>query len=184
MSLDPECFGEGVAPLLEGYPHIELPLVKSDFNKHPQLDSIARQPSQDLFPKARDPEAAHAGLLLLLGGWEQSHEIAQTINRPEGSYWHAIIHRAEPDTWNAGYWFRRVGRHPIFEELRSGAAEIVMQHPAPRWNAPDPWDPFDFAEFYQKAIAKKDSTQYRVGAAIHSLEWRLLFEWCAANRAG
>jgi hypothetical protein len=184
MSLDLEYFSERVASVLEGYPHVDLPLSKADLIEHPQLDSIARQPSHMLFPGGRDPEAAHSGLLLLLGGWEQSHEIAQTIDRLEGSYWHAIIHRAEPDTGNAGYWFRRVGPHPIFEELRRGAAEIVKQNPSARWNAPAPWNPFEFAEFYAKALAKKDSPQYRVAAAIHSLEWRLLFEWCAANTGG
>src|SRR4051794_21976116 len=120
MALHPEYFSETVAFVLADYPALQLPLLKSELRKHPQLDSIAQQSPGALFPNARDPESAHSGLLLMMGGWQQSHEVAQEIGRREGSYWHAITHRIEPDMGNAGYWFRRVGSHPIFEELRSG----------------------------------------------------------------
>jgi hypothetical protein len=62
-----------------------------------------------------------AGLLLLHDHLEESHQLAQRLEghgQPRtADYWHAIMHRREPDPDNSRYWFRRVGRHPAFEEL-------------------------------------------------------------------
>jgi hypothetical protein len=181
MPLDMEHFSEPVAAVLTGYPDVRLPLVKNEMREHPQLDSMARQSARELFPGARDPESAHSGLLLLLGGWQQAHETAQEIARREGSYWHAILHRMEPDIFNAGYWFRRVGSHPIFEDLRSGAEAMVRQDPDIQWTVRDRWDPIRFLDFFEKAAADKSGASHRVAAEIQSLEWRLLFEWCSAR---
>ena len=53
-----------------------------------------------------------AGLWLLHGFLDESHKISQDIETTAGSYWHALMHRREPDFSNAAYWFRRVDRHP------------------------------------------------------------------------
>ena len=184
MAPDPERFSKEVASVLAGYPDFQLPLLKSELRQHPLLDSVARQSSRELFPDARDPVSAHGGLLLMMGGWQQSHELAQEITRQEGSYWHAITHRIEPDIWNASYWFRRVGSHPIFEDLRSGAAVIAARDPDAQWKIPDQWDPFEFLDLCEKAVSEKGGAKGRVAVAVQSLEWRLLFEWCAAPTVG
>lgn len=44
------------------------------------------------------------------GDWESSHDIAQEINSPMGSWIHAYLHRMEGDEWNAGYWYERAGK--------------------------------------------------------------------------
>ena len=44
------------------------------------------------------------------GDWETSHNIAQDIHSPEGSWIHAYLHRKEGDTGNASYWYHRAGR--------------------------------------------------------------------------
>jgi len=49
--------------------------------------------------------------------FDESHEIVQNVHSHEGSFWHAILHRQEPDSGNAAYWFRRVGAHKIFRDL-------------------------------------------------------------------
>jgi hypothetical protein len=67
-----------------------------------------------------------AALYLYFDCWDEAHEIAQDINTPEGSYWHGIVHRQEPDAANAAYWFRQVGAHPIFPALRERAVEIGL----------------------------------------------------------
>jgi hypothetical protein len=65
--------------------------------------------------------ALAAGLLQIHDFWEASHVAAQSADdlgeRRTSAYWHAIAHRREPDYGNASYWFRRVGRHPIFDDL-------------------------------------------------------------------
>lgn len=62
-----------------------------------------------------------AGLLLLWGHLDACHEIAQQYEgkgRPRtADYWHAIMHRREPDLGNSAYWFRHVGHHPAFDSL-------------------------------------------------------------------
>jgi hypothetical protein len=42
------------------------------------------------------------------GDWEAAHEIAQSREGTQTyDRLHAYLHRAEGDTWNAGYWYRR-----------------------------------------------------------------------------
>jgi len=62
-------------------------------------------------------ELQKCGLLLLSGQLDASHEISQSIHSPEGSFWHGIMHRREGDFWNAKYWFRKVGKHPVLAHL-------------------------------------------------------------------
>lgn len=44
------------------------------------------------------------------GNWEESHNIAQDIHTPLGSWIHALLHVFEGDQWNADYWFNKAGK--------------------------------------------------------------------------
>ena len=76
--------------------------------------------------RPRDPllgALVRAGLLLLADRNEAAHEVCQEVATAEGSWWHGVVHRREPDLDNARYWFRRVGAHPLMEELPRDAPE-------------------------------------------------------------
>jgi hypothetical protein len=126
--------------------------------------------ARDAIARAAVPESARAGLYLYAGLWDEAHEVAQAIDTPDGSYWHAIVHRQEPDAANASYWFRRVGRHPIFPALAERAAEI---DPA----LAGAWDPHRFIDYCERAARQGGDSEARA-IAIQQAEWDLLFDYC------
>lgn len=63
------------------------------------------------------PGLLTCGLLVWNDDIPAAHPIAQEMDNTNGNYWHAIIHRREGDYWNAKYWFRLVGSHPVQTEL-------------------------------------------------------------------
>ena len=128
-----------------------------------------------LFPTARAPEAALAGLHLYFSCLEECHTLAQDIATAEGSYWHAIMHRQEPDPGNAGYWFRRVGAHPIFPALRDAAARLG-------YAAGAQWDPLAFIDACERRAAEAPAPREEgVALRVQLAEWQLLFDYCAAG---
>jgi hypothetical protein len=156
---DSHAYGEEIARLLaldgDGLRPMPLARVK-----------CATPKSSTLAPPVR------AGLYVYFGCWDEAHTVAQDLETPEGSYWHAIVHRLEPDAWNSAYWYRKVGRHAIFPSLRARAAEIGVDFgPA--------WDPFKFIDYCEHARVNPGSPEEARALAIQLAEWQLLFDWCA-----
>ena len=130
---------------------------------------LKRWKARELFPGAYSAEGALAGLYLYFSCLDEAHAIAQDLNTSEGSYWHGIMHRQEPDAANAGYWFRQVGRHPVFAELRlPGDRE---------------WDPFEFIELCETARVRPGSDEEALAMRLQSVEWQRLFDYCARGKA-
>src|SRR3954451_20612071 len=179
MGFDPSCYGTDVAEILgvDGGGRRPFPLVLD----HPPSPAIVSRleavSPANLFAGSPAPEAALAGLWLYFGAFDQAHRIAQDIPGQDGSYWHGILHRHEPDAANAGYWFRKVGTHPLFPELRSAAAGILgSQTGSGRFVLGSRWDPFAFIDFYENArLQSPDSAAHQTVAAIALAEWQLLF---------
>src|SRR5262249_15847210 len=74
-------------------------------------------------------QACLSGLWLYHDLLDESHKLSQDIATLEGSYWHGIMHRREPDYANAAYWFRKVGHHPVFDALGPAAQELATASP-------------------------------------------------------
>ncbi len=142
--------------------------------------------AEDLFPgQIADAEAAQcclAALWLWHDFLDESHEISQRIESAEGSYWHGIMHRREPDYGNAKYWFRRVGKHPIFADLAADARTLIAAQNDPAAKALCPssaWDPYAFIDACE-AIAGGRNSAEEVARQIARREWELLWAHCWA----
>ena len=100
-------------------PEIRSPRGPQALALAPQIDDLFPQPGGREAQLAR--VAVRAGLLLWNDQFVAAHEAAQSIEGEGverlGDYWHAILHRREPDYGNARYWLRRVGPHPVHAAL-------------------------------------------------------------------
>lgn len=173
-------FYAGLAPSLQA-----LPLVHAQ-SEHPrslikELQTIALEDLLGTNVSDRlMAQAVRAGLLLAADAWHEAHEVAQELNTVEGSYWHGIVHRREPDAGNATYWFRRVGTHPIFARL----GEWDSRLPAPAKQIFDKlvpsgtWDPFTFIDVCVGNADADSSDPYPVLVTLQAREIRLLLDYC------
>jgi hypothetical protein len=122
-----------------------------------------------------------AGLWLFHGFLDNAHNLCQDIETASGSYWHALVHRREPDYANAAYWFRRVGQHPIFPELRQAAADLgagMQGQPAAAFLGQQRrWDPFAFVDLCAQ-VAGEGSPTEMLCRQIQRREWEQLFGFC------
>jgi hypothetical protein len=169
MPFDPSAYGPDIASILalDGNGERLMPLVRAA-PAYPQ----ARTQIQAL----EAPQIVKAGLYLYFGFWDEAHETAQDIATPDGSYWHAIVHRQEPDAGNAGYWFGQVGAHPIFPALRELAVAIGVDF-GPRWN------PRAFIDYCEGARRRPGSDEERRALETQRAEWQLLFDSCNSRGA-
>jgi len=176
MRFEPQLYGETVAKILalDGAGERLMPLARGTCSSAQAREQIGRAGAKALFPRARSPEAALAGLYMYFSCLDEAHEIAQGVETADGSYWHAIMHRQEPDAGNSGYWFRRVGRHAVFADLHGEAARILTAYPEAKVRLPDWWDPFWFIEFCQKPEPRQAALE------IQRAEWQLLFGHCVS----
>ena len=174
MNFDPQAYGSAAASILhlEGDGQRLMVLASPDCVSREARALIRKAGARELFPNSRAPEAAVAALYLYFGCWSEAHETAQDIATPEGAFWHAIVHRQEPDAWNSGYWFRQVGSHAIFPALREEAKAIGFD-PGPRWK------PEAFIEYCERARQNPNSELERQAREVQRAEWQLLFDHCA-----
>ncbi len=165
-----------VGSALASRKNYRMPLTQSG---NCQSDLI-RIPADKLFPQSALAAPAKAGLLLFLGCWEEAHKIAQDLPTPEGNFWHAIVHRQEPDKWNSDYWFQRVGKHPVFGSIQADSLEILERYESAGINFPASCDPSKFLDFCEKARENPGSPLESAAIELQHCEWKRLFDWCIA----
>jgi hypothetical protein len=169
-------YGASIAALLDGVPPAALSVSQPNEKFRPALAALTPENLLAATGKpVRDREMARcclAGLWLRHDFFDESHALSQDIATPSGSFWHAILHRREPDYGNARYWFRRVGAHPIFSELNQAVQ-------AAGWPASPKWDASALVDAVEKAARlPHNHPAVQLSVKIQQLEWELLFAFC------
>lgn len=172
LPFNPSIYSQSVADFLalDGGGERPMDLYPASCTNDSVRVRLLQADASALFPGARDPQAALAGLFLYFSCLTESHDLLHQFGSREGAYWHAIMHRMEGDAYNAAYWFHRLPSHPVYPLLAEQAASLGYRGPAA-------WDSFAFIRFCEEsAAACNDDLAKRVQLA----EWQLLMDYCAA----
>jgi hypothetical protein len=172
---DPSRYAPAVAQLLSVPRLNPLDAGRAEEAARAQLEALADE--RVLLPlrvRRRDLwDACRAGLFLHFNFLDESHRISQDLHTAEGSYWHAILHRREPDAANSKYWWKRVGAHPVLLQLRESSPEVGYRFTAPE----------AFVDFCEN-VRNTGSADEEVARRVQQLEWDLLFAWCYERAGG
>lgn len=155
-------------------PHVYGPAAARFLLREQPAAELERCTAAELFDGSPLPREALSGLWLFFDELDRSHALSQDLPSREGSFWHGIMHRREPDPANAAYWFRRVGPHAIFPALAEAAAAAGFAS-----GRGAEWDPFAWIDYWEEARRKPGSSQYAIALEVQCVEWELLFDYCA-----
>jgi hypothetical protein len=153
---DPAKYGPGIATLLgEGRLMHLGPGTPVAHARH----SLAAVPA---------PPACRAGLWLYFDFLDESHQISQADEgNPDRDFWHAVMHRREPDAFNSKYWWRRVGPHPVLARLREHAPALGYTFTTPE----------AFVDLCEQVRGTGTAAE-ELARRVQLLEWQLHFDWC------
>jgi len=151
------------------------------------LDAVRPEDLVSQITSKPDGVALKAGLLQIHDYLDASHELSQSVEgrgrNAAGDYWHAIMHRREPDYSNSKYWFRNVGSHPVFKPLASAVDSLLSQSDSAatqtarqKLRSGDRWDPFAFVDFCQECNRGNDPELTRIAKQIQWAEMQLLLD--------
>ena len=187
-AFDPDRYGEAASRLIRKAPPWELGPGEPNEAARTELD---RLDAGQLFA-GRDVIDEDLAACCLSGLWllhhflDRSHQISQNIDAAEGSYWHGIMHRREPDFSNAKYWFRRVGQHAVYDSLAEelqAATPQASDEPARTLAASRSWDPLRFVDACEAVyFGKSRSKEFCLH--LGRREWQLLFDYCYRGATG
>lgn len=155
-------FADFPAELQAAIAGAEQPGLGDGPRDQPLADLLSRQKQSDLFAAISSDrhDKILSGLWLLAGDIHRSHTISQDLPDSDGSFLHGIMHRREQDFGNSKYWFRRVGSHPVLQQIAAQVGDLYS-------------DPFDFIDTCQQAVRKGgDLAQQCIDAQW--IEWQLL----------
>lgn len=155
-----------LADLGPGSPEPEVHVELRRFD--PETD-LAAQPIRDRHAS----QACLAGLWLYFDYLDESHTLSQDIHTSEGSCWHAIMHRREPDASNSKYWWRQAGSHTFIAQLVSAAPALGYQYTSPE----------DFVDFCER-VRGTGTNDETLAEQVQLLEWQLLFDYCYRKAVG
>src|SRR5438034_1010508 len=138
----------------------------------------------------QEADAMLAGLWLWHDFLDESHRIAQGIDTPTGSFWHAIMHRREGDFSNSKYWYNRCTNHPVLQYMAPQASGMINTLPADKSLLrliATGWNPNAFVDLVEQVHDRADEPRHELAVSLQRVEWATLFSHCvreAARRGG
>lgn len=150
------------------------------------IEHITRLKPSQLVPEKTseaDAVALKAGLLQWHDALDASHQLAQSVEglgaHQSGDYWHAIMHRREPDYGNAKYWFRQLDTHSVFADLAPHAMSILDPVAdgaswKSRLSGNGSWDPMAFVDLCEACAGREESPLGWAARQIQAAEMQLL----------
>jgi hypothetical protein len=152
------------------------------------LESLAPDQLLNRFTSnPHDGQAMLAGLWLWHDFLDESHAISQQNQTPNGSFWHAIMHRREGDFSNSKYWLARCTNHPSYTTMAVRADDVIRPYPADksifRLTAHG-WNPGAFVDLVEQVHNRPTDPRHSLAVSLQQLEWRLLFDHCTRGAAG
>lgn len=170
-SFDPQTYGPLFAALVSGDRCRSLGEGEPDCSIRAELEKLSVKSAfahvEGGVADRKMADCCLAGVWLLHDYLHESHQVSQGIDTTSGSFWHGIMHRREGDFSNSKYWFRRVGRHPVFDLLAEQEGS---------------WDPYAFVDECQASV--RSGQQHDRCLDLQQLEWELLFDFCYRNAVG
>lgn len=153
---------------------------EADSSSFEKLDSLTLE---HLFPEGVHNQnmarCCLSGLWLLYNFLDRSHDISQEIKTPEGSFWHAIMHRIEQDFWNSKYWYSQVGDHPVIDELSQHAAKLVVGAEQTSAIHCGSWSVDGFVD-----LCEAERGTNGIAQSLACVEWMTLFDFCYKGAGG
>lgn len=182
--MNPSRLSEFATLLATGHP----PGLDGGPRPHVESVSALEEKLDDLGHRHGLAAHQHALIRALVLLWHDhlhaAHAIVQELADVDGALIHGIVHRREPDYWNAKYWFRRVGAHPIDRPLADSTLALAtaadLAAVAARLAPGGIWAAAVFVDFVQQCAAlPADDPRIQLAVAIQQVESRLLLEHLA-----
>jgi hypothetical protein len=190
-NFDPQAYGPVFAALIETNRRRAIDVGRHDIGPWPVLVDLTIEAAfahlcsefEPAQPQDRDMAMCCISAVWLMHDYlEESHKISQMVDTPSGSLWHGMMHRREGDFANAKYWFRRAGRHAVFDPLGQRAAELAAERgeiqSASRIITHGEWDPFAFVDLCESVLDGGRPEVHELCLDLQQAEWEILFDSC------
>jgi hypothetical protein len=156
-------------------PKLDWPALAPD---HPRKSWLPQMIETVQGVSSRQSTLLKAGLYQLHDFLDESHIQSQSLEGDrDADLWHAIMHRREPDYGNARYWCRRVGSHPVHDQLAPLAAPLLAQAGVVGFSSAK-WDSFRFVDLCEQ-VKNDNSPAHRAAREVQWLEMTLHLAHCA-----